>query len=248
MSEYIKALKRLREPQPPPAAATTPPPAQRLAAPNAAAAASPSSISETACPEAFKDLYDSLRLAAPSDATRRFVFAGADAGGATSRVVDGLEQHIDSLGFRILRAELSLEGGRPILRRQREQPLASLTALGLEFSADLKPLDLSNSAAQAEVAAWLAAASRVADAVLIEGCPLSESVDAALLARSCDGLVLVAQAGVTARATLGGAAQRVRAAGCRVLGLALVGSKHPLPSWMRRFFERSRTLSPFVEE
>ncbi|MBI3785544.1 MAG: hypothetical protein HY270_19295 [Deltaproteobacteria bacterium] len=253
MSEYIKALNRLRNTQ---AAAPALPtsegepagvePPATLSAPAATPPAAPPRSRRLL--EDYKDLYDRLRLVAPSDAARRFVIAGADAQGGARRVITGLSWHIESLGFRVLHAELCLVNGRPILRRRREQSLASLSELGLEFAGDLKPLDLSQNAAQAEVADWLAAASRLADVVLIEGCTLSESVDAALLARSCDGLVVVAQAGVTDRTTLANAAERVRAAGCRALGLVLIGSKHPLPAWVRRFFERPRTVPAFLEE
>jgi hypothetical protein len=152
-----------------------------------------------------------------------------------------LEDYIGTLGFRVLRVELCLVQGRPILRRRREQSLASLSSLGLEFAADLKPLDLSSHAAQVEVTQWLAAASRLADMVLVQGCALSESVDAALLARSCDGLMIVAHACVTDRSTLAAAAERARAAGCRVLGLVLFGIQQPLPAWLWRLLRSRRS-------
>ena len=44
------------------------------------------------------------------------------------------------------------------------------------------------------------------DLVLVEAPPLCDSLDAALLARSCDGLVIVAGAGVTERTALAAAA------------------------------------------
>jgi Mrp family chromosome partitioning ATPase len=196
---------------------------------------------------AYKGLFDSLRLVAV-ETNRRFVLAAADASGAAGEVVAGLAAYIESLGFRTLRAELSLVQGRPILRRCREQSLESLRDIGIEFDGDLTPLDLSTAAAQAEVAEWLAAASRVADIVLIEGCPLADSVDAALLARSCAGLVLVAHAGVTERTTLATAAERARTAGCKTVGIVLYGSKNPLPAWARHLLERPRLQSSSLEE
>ena len=73
-----------------------------------------------------------------------------------------------------------------------------------------------------------------ADIVLIEAPPLAGSADAALLARVCDGLVLVVEAAVTSRAELRRAVHLAETSGCRVIGLVMRGKYRALPSWLRR--------------
>ncbi len=50
---------------------------------------------------------------------------------------------------------------------------------------------------------------------------MQRSVDAVLLGAACDGLVLVAEDGVTDRSALRAAADRARDSGCRPLGVVL---------------------------
>lgn len=247
MSEYIRVLHRLHENE-------RQAPAGKLAGPAPSAdrpACTPPQVPgppplSVAAPDSapYKQLYENLRLATGSGPTRRIVLAPVSTRERADAVLAGLAAHIAGLGFRVLLAELAMVGGRPILRQQRDASLASIAALGLQFEGDLIPLDLSSAASQDEVIAWLSTASRAADAILIQGAPLTESVDAALLARVCDGLVLIAQAGVTDRGELQQVAERVHAAGCTVLGTVLTGTTTHLPSWVRRLIERSERPLP----
>lgn len=105
-------------------------------------------------------------------------------------------------------------------------------------SAEVPPLtvDLNGSAAPGELSAWLDGAAVDSDLVLLEAPPLADSIDAALLACACDGLVIVADAEVTPRSALQVAAERAQVAGCRTLGVVMNGAKERMPSWMRRLF------------
>ncbi len=71
---------------------------------------------------------------------------------------------------------------------------------------------------------------------IIQAPPLLHSVDAALVARACNGLVLVVEPLHTAREMLRTAVERARTADCRILGLAISGAREWLPRWLRRLF------------
>ena len=72
------------------------------------------------------------------------------------------------------------------------------------------------------------------DFILVEAPPLDGAADAALLARACDGLVLVVESAVTPRDSLRRAMRVAEASGCRVLGLVMSEPHHTLPNWLRR--------------
>lgn len=57
--------------------------------------------------------------------------------------------------------------------------------------------------------------------------PVLRSVDAVLLGAAGDGLILVAEDGVTERAALRAAADRARDGGCRTLGVVLLKRSRP---------------------
>jgi Mrp family chromosome partitioning ATPase len=69
-----------------------------------------------------------------------------------------------------------------------------------------------------------------------------------LLARACDGLVIVAQSEVTHREALQLAAERARVVGCRTLGVVMHATKAPIPRWMRRVFVEERRTHTDPEE
>jgi Mrp family chromosome partitioning ATPase len=94
-------------------------------------------------------------------------------------------------------------------------------------------LNLRSHADAHDVRLWLDAKSE-ADLILIEAPPLAQSVDAAMLACGCDGLIIVAAAGATSREALQLAAERARAVDCRPLGLVVRTDTHAIPSWLRR--------------
>ncbi|MFQ5667102.1 MAG: hypothetical protein ACE5I7_11800 [Candidatus Binatia bacterium] len=149
-------------------------------------------------------------------------------------VTAGFAAHIEGLGLDVLRAELATWNGRPILRRR------TCEADALPSAGDPLPLDLGVPAAQVELTDWLEGATRTADVTIIEAPSLSESVDAALLARACSGLVIVAQTAVTRRDTLELAAERARQVGCRTFGVVMYGSEKRVPAWVRHLLGGGR--------
>jgi hypothetical protein len=82
--------------------------------------------------------------------------------------------------------------------------------------------------------AWIDRVAPHSDLVIVTGPPLATSIDAALLACACDGLVIVAESEVTERAALQVAAERARIAGCKTLGVVMHGAKDRMPGWLRR--------------
>lgn len=244
MSEYFRVLKRIETDQPrhtvpPPALAAAkraPGPAPLMpevpiARASSAAQASPISPASAA---AFATLFDNLRALANGHPARNLVFAGASTLESVRAVTTGLALHLETLGLQVLVAELTDAGGRSALRRRRGEWNEGLD------ERTLVALDLHGSAWSSEFANWLRVATPCADLVIIEGRPLAKSIDSALLARACDGLVIVAQPEVTHREALQVAAERARVVGCRTLGVVMHAAKDPIPRWMRRVLTDDR--------
>jgi hypothetical protein len=147
-------------------------------------------------------------------------------------VLQGLAARVRRLDQRVLVSELTVENGRSVLRTRADGTDAPARG------PDSLSIDLRSHAGTEDVRAWLEA-NHQADLVLIEADPLARSLDAAMLACGCDGLVIVAVAGVTSRKELQLAAQRARAVGCRPLGLVVRAGTDRTPSWLRRILELS---------
>ncbi|MEM6796159.1 MAG: hypothetical protein AAF725_19450 [Acidobacteriota bacterium] len=81
---------------------------------------------------------------------------------------------------------------------------------------------------------WYAEASEDRDLLLIEAPSMLSSVDAALLARACDGLVLVVHALDTRQEDLETALERARAAGSPPIGLIMDRHREWLPRMIRK--------------
>ena len=86
-----------------------------------------------------------------------------------------------------------------------------------------------------ELRAWYSRASEACDLLLVEAPPMLTSVDAALLARCADGLVLVVESLSTRQEDLETAVERARAAGSPPIGLVLDQRREWLPRVIRKF-------------
>jgi hypothetical protein len=243
MSEYFRVLKRIEQnrregdssnadPGATKRAATQPeptPPSLRLVP----KAAQPTTGAAAQTAAAFRTLFDNIRVLADAP-TPTLVFVGASGAEPVRMVTTGLAAHIERLGLEVLLAEIKDWNGRPILRRRADD------AIDISNSGDPAHLDLGAPAAQVQLTDWLDGAARMADVILIEARPLTESIDAALLARACAGLVIVAQNEVTHRDALHATAERARGAGCRTLGVVTCGTRNRVPEWLRRLLSRPR--------
>jgi Mrp family chromosome partitioning ATPase len=232
MSEYFRVLKRLDQD----AAAVDPVPILHTAVrPAVVPQPVPRETPVRGVPPrvlphdaAYVALYDNIRATANGRSTRSLVFAGAASGDPTRLVVQGLAAHVRRLSQRVLLAELTAENGRPSLRARADAPDGPIAA------PEALPLDLRSHAGTDGVRAWLQAKNEI-DLILIEATPLAQSLDAAMLACACDGLVIVTAAGRTSRTELQLAAERARAVDCRPLGLVVRADLHGIPPWLRRF-------------
>jgi hypothetical protein len=176
-------------------------------------------------------LFDNIRALASGSATRTLVFAGAAASDSVHSVSEGLAQHAQRHGMSAFIAELIASENGPLLVPRTQAPgHDSPGALGI---------DLNSGVAPGELNAWVERCAGNSDLVILEAPPLADSIDAALLACACDGLVIVADAEVTSRTALQLAAERSQIAGCRTLGVVMNGTKEHMPNWMRRLFGAS---------
>lgn len=216
MSNYIQALKRLghddqlgiasaaresvRYSERPPRDADEPP-----VPPVPTASAAPAGATRSGV--AIAGLLDRLRtVGGQADAARVLVFAAVGPDGSTRAVIDGLAGRGRELIMRVGVGELTRSAGQAVLAERG--------------GAARRALELDGGTLSAAVASWLEPLGDP-QLVLIEAPPVATSADALLLATACDGLVLVAQTGVTARAALRTAIEHATAAGCRTLGVVL---------------------------
>lgn len=175
----------------------------------------------------FTTLLDGLRArSARTGGSRALVLATAEPSSASGFVLDGLAVRAEQLGLEVVRGELRGVPSRP-LASARRAPQGDRTARHC-FALAARPDHLAT-----EMDAWLGQHQQ-ADLVLIEAPPLLQSIDGALVARACDGLILVAERGVTERRALQEAANRARSTGCTVLGVIVTSRERPMPTWLER--------------
>ena len=192
-----------------------------------------------ATPRGIATLFDNIRALASDRPTRMLVFAGASAAESVGAVAAGLASHAERHGVRVLLADLRQVGGRAKLLpraggRSRAAHLVGNTDESLT-------VDLARSAAPADLERWVERSAPGTDLLIVTGPPLAESIDAALLASACDGLVIVAELEVTERSALQAAAERARVAGCRTLGVVMHGTQDRTPTWMHRLMGSTHT-------
>jgi hypothetical protein len=121
-----------------------------------------------------------------------------------------------------------------------EAPAAPHAHDGREATRTPAPIQLRGGATPAAVAGWVQEVAQGADLVVIEAAPLTESIDGALLACGCDGLVIVTEAERTTREALQLAVERSRLGGCRTLGVVVRGGPNRLPPWLSRMLSTAR--------
>ncbi len=179
------------------------------------------------------NLLESIRALPDDRGPRIVILSGAVTERAADLVASGLVTHAERSGMRALRASLvgTVEGSS-VVAYSDTGVLAGEGALSVHLE---KP-------SSAELHRWIAETAPAAELVVIAGPPLAVSIDAALLACACDGLVIVAESEVTDRAALRTAAERARIAGCRTLGIVMHGPKDRVPNWIHRFMG-TRTAS-----
>ncbi len=208
-------------------ALTPPSPATPLPTPAAPPAGPPGTVL-SAAGAAYGTLFDNLRALANGRPIRVLVFASVAAEEPTRPVIAGLAADAVRRGRIVITADLTRSAGQSCMRA------CSFGLAQPATGADSLPLNFDQPDWRAAFERWVATVAAGADLVIIEGPPLGQSIDAALLARACDGLVIVARRGVTPRRTLQAAAERARTVGCRILGVVMSGPVSQVPRWLQR--------------
>lgn len=231
MSQYLRVLKRIekdRDGASPNSAPVRRVPAKSDVTPQRLGGSAPQAVAHPVAAAAFATLFDNLRTAGNGQPIRHLVIAAAAPPDSAAMVVDGLATHARSLGLNVVVAETVHGTGRPLLRCRQSAALVSPLSLEL------------HSGWQTGFPDWLTSATGDADMMIIHGEPLTQTVDAALLSRGCDGLVIVADVLGTRRDDLRTAAERGRAVGARTLGIVLSTTRHHLPGWLQRLVGADR--------
>ena len=86
-----------------------------------------------------------------------------------------------------------------------------------------------------EFAAWLDAQRNIYDYVLLDAPPILHFADANLMARLCDGVVIVVRSETTERDDLGRACDQLAKAGANVLGVVMNRVRNPIPTFLRPY-------------
>jgi Mrp family chromosome partitioning ATPase len=196
----------------------------------------------------YSTLFDNLRALGNGAPVGTIVLAGASSAESVERVATGLAAEVARNDIRVLVAELYRAGGNPMLRVRMATPtekseagrygIASKRRAEVAVDAGELPkpirLDLRGGPASDTVKQWLMEAHNRHEMVLIEAPPLGVSVDAAVIARACDGLVLVVESQTTPREALRDAIERADTVGCQILGIVMEGRPEWRPPWLRK--------------
>lgn len=179
-------------------------------------------------------LLDNIRMLSGQRAGRIVVLCGASSAEPVAALAAQLVAHAEQRGMRAIVATLLRTATGTIVTPGH----------GARDESTSLRVDLDASPSPDELHAWGQRLAPGNDLVVLTGPPLAGSIDAALLACACDGLVIVAESEVTDRAALHTAAERARIAGCRTLGVVMHGTKDRMPGWIRRIMgDRSETHS-----
>ena len=191
-------------------------------------------------------LLESLRALRTGLDVPTVVIAAVEKAEAARPVIAGLiiQSHLRGLrlslgklvpgqGYRLLRKRLPRGAGEDGTRPPRvgEDDDLALRMVGAPDSEKLRR--------------WYEVAAKDRDLLLIEAPPLLSSVDAALLGRACDGLILVSRSMVTRQEDLETALERAKAAGCPPIGLIIDKHREWLPRLIRKILPGyPRTIRP----
>ncbi|MEM8933544.1 MAG: hypothetical protein AAGE94_20305 [Acidobacteriota bacterium] len=183
---------------------------------------------------AHAELLESLRAIDTDLEVPTVVIAGVDSADVPRPVIAGLVIQAHQRGLRLSLGKLVPGKGFRLLRKRvpRKVPGDDTRAPGIDAQADDLALQIIGAPDETILRQWYARAAETADLLMIEAPPLLSSSDAALLARACDGLVLVVETLGTNQDAFDTAVQRARAAGCPPIGVVM--DRHR--EWLPRLF------------
>ncbi len=185
---------------------------------------------------AHATLLDAMRTVAGTSQAPCIVVAGIASAASGQAVIEGVTDQAALRGVRLRIGDVSVTQSQRTLSIRDDRSAVIDESLSLELAAP---------SAQEALKTWFVTASSGFDLLIVAAPPILSSVDALLVARACDGLVLVAEPLVTQREEFEIAVERARASGCRVLGLVMHESREWLPRFLGRLFSSyPRSIRP----
>jgi Mrp family chromosome partitioning ATPase len=165
-----------------------------------------------------------LKLFCGPDPLRIVVFGATKPGDGVTRTVRGIAAELVRSGKKVAALNGSL---RPI-------PIAGAEIAEPGLSPPSPAFAISDNA-QVESKARLIRVGSEYECVLIDCGSLSASLDLIQLAAIGDGVVIVVEAGRTSKKQIHRAAEVIRGAQGKLLGIVLNKRRYPIPAWLYRF-------------
>ena len=184
---------------------------------------------------AHATLLDAMRAVAGKSQTPSIVVAGVARASSAQAVIKGVADQAALRGVRLQIGDVTVTQTHRTLSLREAEHTGSDVGEAEARDTSL-PLELTSAAAQEALESWFVTAGQGFDLLIVAGPPILSSVDALLVARACDGLVLVAEPLATQREEFESVVERARASGCQVLGLVMNENREWLPSFLSRLF------------
>jgi Mrp family chromosome partitioning ATPase len=253
MSAYFESLNRRISSPPVVSAASAPVVAPDPVLVPQAARVPVRRLAPGAVPAAYTTLRERLMVAAHGKALKALVFAGCDGGEGCTQVVREFSESLASAGLNVLlvdadlrtaglTASLAAHGADLTeLVRAKEVPPATPWGRG-RITVAPSPAGVADKESflrSPELAFWLDMLRVTFDYTFLDAPPILRHADGTLASLFCDGVVLVARAGVTRGEALARARHQIERAGGNVLGVVLNQVRNPVPVFLRRYLVRA---------
>ncbi len=185
---------------------------------------------------AHATLLDTMRTVAGESQTPSIVVAGIGTAASALAVIEGVADQAALRGVRLQIGDVIISQAQRTLRIREDHPASLGPPIAGQAGDASLSLELTAPAAQETLKTWVVTAGTGFDLLIVAAPPILSSVDALLVARACDGLVLVAEPLATQREEFEIAVERARASGCQVLGLVMNENREWLPRFLGRLF------------
>jgi Mrp family chromosome partitioning ATPase len=247
MSAYFESLnRRVSTPPVASAPAAAPEPAVVRPAPTRVAVRR---LAPGAVPSAYATLRERLMVAAQGKTLKSIVFAGCDGAEGCTQVTREFSESLASAGLNVLLVDADIRTagltssiaarGADLTELVRAKDVPPATPWGrgrLTVVPSPKALaDKETFLRSPELALWLDTQRSAYDYTFLDAPPILRHADGILAGLFCDGVVLVARAGVTRGDALARARQQIERAGGKVLGVVLSQVRNPVPVFLRRY-------------
>jgi capsular exopolysaccharide synthesis family protein len=201
-------------------------------------------------PKGFAALAERLLVRANGKPLRTLVFAGCAGGEGSTSVVLEFAESLAGSGMDVLLVDADLRtsgltsgiaaDGADLVEvvGKRETPQATQWGRGkltIVPSPKASHADKDRLFRSKEFAAWLEAQRSMHDYVLLDAPPLLHFADGNLMARLCDGVVVVVQSETTDREDLVRAREQIAKAGGSVVGVVMNRVRNPVPAFLRPY-------------